>query len=197
MGANYIIVDSVGHGRATLSLRQRTDLGPPFFLMAWREQRPDGRNRRFYFEKGAVWQLDSGVALALMEQAAARDLLNTRYDDPFHRWGGGTPRFLVSQELSPPSRAQVWDEITLSAGEAEWGPDPYFVVGIESRGIWRKVMLVSTQCDSVTFRSCTADPSHAHPKNMGKGLPWMLDNTMMDCSVQIMREFLRRLKASK
>ena len=114
MGANYIIIDSVGHGRTRLSLRQRTDLGPPFHLVAWREQRPGGSNRRFYFEKGVVWHLDAGVALSLMVQAAAQDLLSARYDDPFLLWGGGKPDFLVSQELSPSRRAQAWDEITLS-----------------------------------------------------------------------------------
>ena len=58
-------------------------------------------------------------------------------------------------------------------------------------------MLVSTQRDLVTFRSCTTDPSRAYRKDMGKGLPWILDNTMMDCSVQIMREFLRWLEAGR
>jgi len=196
MSAKYETISTIESNGVTLALKQRLDPTSLHYCMTWRETRPNGTNRRFYFENEAIWSLDVKTALSLIEQAEKKGLLDTKFDDPFVRFGGGSPSFVVSQELAPSDHTRIFDEITLSVGEPDWGPDPFFVIGVEPGGLWRKVMLVNTKSNLVTFRSCTTDPTHAMIKDMGKGLNWILDNTMMDCCTQIMREFLRHLKAA-
>ncbi len=88
--------------------------------------------------------------------------------------------------------------ITRAEGEIDWGPNPFFIIAEIPSGQhhkkWRKIVIVNTQRNLITFRTCTNNKEHAFLKDMGEGRRWFLDNTMPDCPTQIMREFLRRLR---
>jgi hypothetical protein len=179
-----------------LVLQEKTeDAGPPYYLVSWRTLLPQTRsNRRFYSGQDGYWSLPVPDARALLEQAAARGLLDSQYDDPFIRAGGGKPGIIVSHDLDSTQRAQLLAEITLPSEEAVWGMDPFFVVGSAPNGIWRKIMLINTSRTRVTFRSCTRDPSYRPAIKMATGSEWKLDNAMMDSSTIFMRHFLAWLK---
>jgi len=192
------LVESSMQGVPTQLRLQKVTLDKDqWYTVSWRSRYPNSpqANRRLYWLKSGCWTISLNAALELMEKAngPGYDLLSARYDDPFRRFGGGAAQFIVSTKVKEASqRARYLEEITCS-DETMWGREPFFVIGIEPSGTWRKVMLVNTGHTIVTFRSCVTSNT-GHIRNMGRGKSWVLDNTMMDCPTQMMREFLHWLK---
>ncbi len=193
----YSLIDEVQdehNGRPVtlrLQVRQPRDEAG-HYTISWRTQYPNGRNRRFYRSASdSCWAIPLALAVGMTGEAAARGWLDGRYDDPFARFDGGHMHVIASAELDPADREQLVREITSATGELDWGRDPLFVIAQEPGGRWRKVMLANVERDLVTFRSCTTDPQGIE---MHHETPWRLDNAMMDCSAQAMREFRRWLE---
>jgi hypothetical protein len=189
--------DSVQGIPIQLRLQQVTLDKDQWYTVSWRSRYPNSpqTNRRFYWLESGCWTLPLKTALRLMEKANGPqyDLFDARYDDPFRRFDGGAARFIVSFQVKTASqRTRYLEEITCS-DETMWGREPFFVIGIEPSDTWRKIMLVNTGHTVVTFRSCTVYNT-GHIRNMGRVGDWKLDNTMMDCPPQMMREFLHWLK---
>lgn len=178
-----------------LKLQERLDVAPsPFFTVSWRtEYSGTNKNRRFYWVDGACWRLRASTALDLLARAAAKGMLDARYDDPHVRFGGGVPSFVDSRSLGRADRTSLWNEITREGLEPAWGDVPYFVVATEPGGRWRKVMIVDEMHRVATFRSCTTDVSYAPRIGLPTTSTWFMDNAMQDAGTAIMRHFLGTL----
>jgi hypothetical protein len=191
------VSDDASMRPVALRLQQRiSGSASAYYVGCWRTRYPNtAANRRFYWLADiGCWIIPVWQAARLLDEAAARGLLDERYDDPYMRFGGGTPHFVMSEGCDPVSRTSTLREITHSKGEPEWGASPLFVIGEEPGGSWRKVMLVDTAREVVTFRSLTTDRTYKPSIDLGVHAYWRLDNAMLDCSTQILRIFRNVLR---
>lgn len=172
-----------------LKLQRRLDVPPsPFFTVSWRTVYPGAqRNRRFYWVDRACWTLQASTALGLLDRAAAKGMLDARYDDPYVRFGGGVPTIVDSRSLAPAAHATLWREITREGFEPRWGEGASFVVATEPGGLWRKIMIVDEARRIATFRSCTTDAKYTQRIGLPTATTWYIDNSMQDAGAAIMR----------
>jgi hypothetical protein len=190
-------VEGMDDGRPVrLKLQERVDLAPcEFYTMSWRTAYPGStNNRRFYWVGDACWTLAALLGRDLLERADAEGMLATRYDDPYARFGGGSPSFVDSVSVTPGERASIWREITREGLEPNWGSNPLFSVATEAGGRWRKIMIVDERRRMATFRSCTTDASYGMRITLPTSTTWYMDNAMQDASTAIMRHFLQVLR---
>lgn len=178
-----------------LKLQRRLDVGPAsFFMLSWRTEYPGTHtNRRFYWVQDKCWTLRAATALELLERAAAKGMLDARYDDAYVRFGGGVPSFVDSRSLTSGDRASLWREITREGLEPTWGSVPLFVVATEPGGRWRKIMIVDEPRRTATFRSCTTDASYTQRVGLPTTTTWHMDNAMQDAGTAIARHMLNVL----
>lgn len=178
-----------------LILRQRdSERFSAHHVISWRTLYPGGKsNRRFYWlKKEGCWTIPCDLAVQIMEKAKEEKLIDSQYDDPYARFDGGNPEFHASNAIDNP---KLFREITRDEGEPNWGSKPFFAIGVEPGKNWRKVMIVDTNCKKATFRSLTTDSSYKPIINIDNNSAWNIDNSMIDCSTEIMRFFLKELKS--
>jgi len=129
-----------------------------------------------------------------MEAAESAGLLDAEYDRSYQEYRPGQPAFDASRQLDRMTRLRLLEEITCDREEPDWGTTPFFVVATEADGQWRKVMIVDSEGKLATFRNCTISHDYKPTKNMNNGSAWRLDNSMVDCGTEFMREFLTHLR---
>ena len=177
-----------------LKLRTRNDVDPaPFFVLSWRTNWPSGRGNRKTYDTTAdgYWSIPVSVALAMLEQAEERGMLDRRYDRNELEEGNVTD----SRSLDSPERADEFTFITTDDEFEVWGDRPIFVIAEEPPNrIWRKIMIVDSVGEVCTFRSTTRDSDYGMKKSIGMNPPWLLDRSMQDASSEIMRQFLQVLR---
>ena len=202
MSGKYRPIDEVrGHHRGLpvrLVLEMRETIPTdPHYAVCWRTLYPSGKtNRRYYCTtQDGFWKIPRQLALKLMGEAHVGGMLDPQHDDRFRRWGGGMPCFTDSRNLGPAEYSRSLAEISMNGFEPQWGQDPLFMIAQEGRGPWRKIMIVSRETREATFRSTTTEVGRRGALRMNNGTDWRLDNSMMDCSTAIMREFLGFLRA--
>ncbi len=76
----------------------------------------------------------------------------------------------------------------LTGSDEDWGSNPFLNPEV------KKVMIVNTDTDTVTFRSITKHPDYMPKKVLRPGDGWWLDNSMMDANVQQMTKFHTNLR---
>ena len=162
-------------------------------VISWRALYPSEKsNCRFYWlNKEGCWAIPCNLAVQIMEKAKEDKLLDSQYDDTYVRFGGGDPEFKTSNTIDNP---RLFREITRDAGEPNWGSKSFFAIGVEPGKDWRKVMIVDADCKTVTFRSLTTDSSYRPIIHIDNNSDCNLDNSMLDCSTEIMRFFLKELR---
>jgi hypothetical protein len=165
-----------------------------FYTIGWRTLYPSGKsNRRFYNTKeDGYWNIPCDFALRLMKKAEKEGMFDSTFKDNYLRTGGGHPSFLTSKSGK---RAQLLSEIILPNETKIWSSNPYFVIGVEPNGMWRKIMIVNPDKNIVTFRSMTKDRSYELIQLLQNNFGWHLDRSMIDCDPLIMRKFMHDLES--
>ena len=180
-----------------LVLQWRLNVPPRRYkTLSWRTLLPSGKsNRRFYLSpKHGLWTVPVKVALRLLLKAQRRGMLNAMHDDRQTRVGGPHNEVIDSRALGRLDRQTVLKSITLHHGEPNWGDDPAFIVVEVPDGTWRKIVIVDTPRRFCTFRSATTDTDYGQKVVGRMDDPWMLDNSMQDAGVAMMRAFLEFLE---
>ena len=167
-----------------------------YHCLSWRTLYPSGRsNRRFYKTKDSgFWTLPISLAFEAMSEAENRGWLDDNYDDPQIRHGGSNNRVLDSRQLVDSERHDLFESITCIGEESDWGDSPVFIVIEVPDGKWRKIMIVDTTREFVTFRSTTTDPCYRPVIVDSQMNPWRMDGAMQDASALMTRSFLRLLR---
>lgn len=180
-----------------LQLQERLEVPPePFYCLSWRTLYASGtQNRRFYRSREAgFWTVTVPLALELMRQAERHGWLDGRYEDQQVRHRGPGNRIVDSRELEIDVRRHLFESLTCTEGEPDWGNDPIFIVIDTPDEEWRKVMIVDTLRTFCTFRSMTTDTSY-RPVIADPHLdPWRMDNAMQDASAAMIRVFMSVLE---
>ena len=181
-----------------LKLQERLEVPPvPFYCVTWRTVYARGRsNRRFYrSRRTGFWTIPVRLASDLMRCAEGRGWLDVRYDDLQVRHRGTGNTIIDSRELGVRERRFIFESITSTQGEPDWGDDPLFIVIQVPDGTWRKIMIVDAARDLCTFRSTTTDVGYMPVIADPHLNPWRMDNAMQDASTAMTRMFLNVLDA--
>ncbi len=182
-----------------LILHQRLEVLPaPFHVLSWRTNWPSGRgsNRRWYFVRDyGVWTIPVDLARDMLDEAQGLGMLAEVLDDPYLRWGAGSSSTVIdSRQLSHDQRLREFASVTRERREPDWGPKPIFDIVEEPAGTWRKLMIVDTNREFVTFRSTTTERDYPMAVHDGMDHPWYMDNAMQDANPQQMRVFRQVLQ---
>ena len=181
-----------------LKLQERLNVCPEsFYCLTWRTLYPVGRtNRQRYRLRGTgFWAIPVQLASDLMRQAERRGWLDGRYEDDQVRHCGTDNIIIDSRRLVIRERRSMFQSITSTQGEPDWGHDPSFIVIQVPDGTWRKIMIIDSAREFCTFRSTTTDPVY-QPTIADRHLrPWRMDNAMQDASAAMVRTFLSVLEA--
>ena len=168
-----------------------------YYSLSWRTRyRRGGANRRFYYtNRDGYWRIPVLTALELLETAERRGFLHPRYDDPQIRHQGTNNKIIDPRHYDGNAReyGRVFAEI--ADGGEDWGKHPTFVIVEVPDRTWRKIMIVDSAKEVCTFRSTTQDSEYnLLTRRPHLAPPWIMDNSMQDASVAMMRQFLQVLR---
>lgn len=174
--------------RLELKRRISAKLGRSWHTLTWRTRyEPGGQNRRFYSVGGQLWTMPAREALRMLEEMEELG----GFDEAYHEEPRAPQHVYRSADLGPDERRRRMDEITRP--DETWSPDARFV--FTEGGMWRKIMIVESTKNLVTFRSTTTDPSYGMRIHLRDGVEWALDNAMQDTHTWQGRLFLEELRS--
>lgn len=169
-----------GENNIQLKRRNRIDLDPIIYeTLSWRQIRTNEimNNRRYYLEQGAYWSLSIQQTLDMLRQAKQNEYFNNNDNDP-----GKTVETIIIEPNSKDYEQLIGKVLVNSPYDNVWREcNCIAVVCVQANGKWRKVMMLSPEKGTATFRSLTSDISYnMRYTNVLTNDSWWLDQSMLD-----------------